>query len=189
MTDTLDAIKYHVAALELLRTGVALDAAHDPEAAAKLAALDYAITALSNQGEGAWIAFADRWPGESVALDDPSVKTRDTVLVTNGINARDRMGRQTNVWLAAPIQSANEVVAFTDSNQKIHGLTHWKPAFGQAESDRRDAEFVRVPREPTDAMLDALRSSEYYCDNCHGIGFNAENGYAKMLDAATQEQT
>lgn len=75
-----------------------------------------------------WISFADAWPPESAALDDPSVTTTDSVLVTNNIKARDRMGRKSHVWLLSPIKSRDgEVVGFTDGDRKVHSLTHWMP--------------------------------------------------------------
>ena len=77
-----------------------------------------------------WIAFTERWPAENAALDDPSVKTTPAVLVTNNLKARDRMGRMSHVWYAAPIKSStpNEtgpVVAFDESDRMIQCLTHW----------------------------------------------------------------
>ena len=76
-----------------------------------------------------WIPFAERWPHQSPALDDPSVRTTDSVLVTNNLHSRDRMGRMSHVWFLAPIQSDNgEVVGFTESDRKVHGLTHWRYA-------------------------------------------------------------
>lgn len=47
---------------------------------------------------------------------------------------------------------------------------------------------VRVPREPTETMLDALRTCESYCENCKGYAFDARNGYAAMLAAAPAAQ-
>lgn len=78
--------------------------------------------------ESEWIAFKDRWPPSSKALDDPKVKTVDTVLVTNNVTARDRMGRMSHVWLAMPIKEGQNAVAFTDGGAKLHDLTHWKDA-------------------------------------------------------------
>lgn len=82
--------------------------------------------AANARADGVWIAFADRWPNESAALDDPSVKTTDTVLVTNNLHSRDRMGRMSHVWLLSPIRADGEVVGFTEANWKVHGLTHWQ---------------------------------------------------------------
>ncbi|WLG49147.1 hypothetical protein [Pseudomonas sp. FP1742] len=77
-----------------------------------------------------WIAFAERWPAQNAALDDQSVKTTPRVLVTNNLDARDRMGRMSHVWYAAPMKSSapdvtGPVIAFDEGERKIHGLTHW----------------------------------------------------------------
>lgn len=79
---------------------------------------------------GEWISFADKWPPSSERLDNPSVSNTDRVLVTNNIHGRDAMGRMSNVWLLSPMRSkeGDEVVGFTESDRKIHGLTHWKDA-------------------------------------------------------------
>lgn len=76
---------------------------------------------------GGWISFDDEWPPESPALDDPNVKTRDRVLVTNALRARDRMGRMSHVWLGVPQKAGDEVICFSDADRRIYGLTHWKP--------------------------------------------------------------
>jgi hypothetical protein len=98
----------------------------DPEKAA--------LSTLQSGAEGkdGWIAFADGWPNESAALDDPSVKTTDRVLVTNSLHSRDRMGRMSHVWLLSPIQADGEVVGFTESDRKVHALTHWKAVLDTA---------------------------------------------------------
>lgn len=85
--------------------------------------------AMSGERVDEWVAFSERWPPKSAALDDPSVMTTDRVLVTNNIDARDRMGRMSHVWWATPIQSKNEIVAFTENDWKIYGLTHWLNPF------------------------------------------------------------
>lgn len=77
-----------------------------------------------------WIAFNERWPAENAALDNPSVKTTPRVLVTNNLEARDRMGRMSHIWYAAPMQSSSPditgpVIAFDEGDRAIHGLTHW----------------------------------------------------------------
>lgn len=77
-----------------------------------------------------WVAFSERWPAENSALDDPSVKTTPRVLVTNNLEARDRMGRMSHVWYAAPMKSSKPdvngpVIAFDEGDRKIQGLTHW----------------------------------------------------------------
>jgi len=74
----------------------------------------------------AWIAFADRAPPEDAAIDNPSVKSWRSVLVTNNLNARDRMGRMSHVWYASPIHSAlGSWVTYDEADRKIVGLTHW----------------------------------------------------------------
>lgn len=82
----------------------------------------------------AWISFADQEPPQSAALDDPSVTTPDRVLVTNNINARDRMGRMSHLWLASPhkTDSADSFtgwVAYDEADRCIQNLTHWLPVF------------------------------------------------------------
>lgn len=44
-----------------------------------------------------------------------------------------------------------------------------------------------VPTEATEGMLDALQSSEYYCESCKGYAFDARNGYERMLAAAPDQ--
>lgn len=78
-----------------------------------------------------WIAFADRFPPQDAALDDPSVTTTRKVLVTNNLTARDRMGRMSHVWLAFPVGAVDDhdgVVAYDDGDRKIRNLTHWLDA-------------------------------------------------------------
>ena len=77
-----------------------------------------------------WIAFAERWPAVNAALDDKSVKTTPRVLVTNNLEARDRMGRMSHIWLAAPFKPSDTkrhgcVVGFDESDRMIQELTHW----------------------------------------------------------------
>lgn len=78
----------------------------------------------------AWVSFEDREPPVDSAFDDPEVKTVRSVLVTNNICSKDRMGRHSHVWFAAPMKnSKGEWVAFTDSSRKIEFLTHWLDPF------------------------------------------------------------
>lgn len=90
---------------------------------------------------GRWVPFAERWPKSSPALDDPSVSTIDTVLVTNNLEARDRMGRMSHVWFASPFKAADgEVVAFTDGERKLRSLTHWLEVDLLAAHDKQSGE-------------------------------------------------
>jgi hypothetical protein len=51
------------------------------------------------------------------------------ILVTNSICARNAFGHMSHVWLVMMIhdQPGGGVCAFTEGDQKIHGLTHWAP--------------------------------------------------------------
>lgn len=77
-----------------------------------------------------WIAFAECIPEEVAAIDDPNVKVMPRVMVTNNINARDRMGQPSHVWYAMPILSqSGEWVAFDEGGRGILSLTHWFDPF------------------------------------------------------------
>lgn len=49
------------------------------------------------------------------------------VLVTNNLEARDAHGQMSHVWVASLVQEddGNDYITFTDSAQKIWGLTHY----------------------------------------------------------------
>lgn len=79
-----------------------------------------------------WIAFADQAPPTAAALDDPSVVTTNRVLVTNNLNAKDRMGRMSHVWFAAPIRGKDGWCTFDEADRKIIGLTHWMDPFNSS---------------------------------------------------------
>lgn len=84
----------------------------------------------------AWKSFSVEKPPEDAALDDPSCKTTRVVLVTNNLNARNRMGQMSHLWLARPIKGSDgEWCAYTDGDQKIHSLTHWFDPFGASQDD------------------------------------------------------
>lgn len=98
----------------------------------------YAAPLPASQGDG-WVSFDNEEPPRSAALDDPTVSTYDLVLVTNNINARDRMGRMSHVWFAMPIKGRDGWVAFDDADREIMGLTHWKRALA-APATTKEAE-------------------------------------------------
>ena len=95
--------------------------------------IDQAIAEAEKQEQGepvAWVSFEDREPPIDSAFDDPEVKSVRSVLVTNNICSKDRMGRHSHVWFAAPIKnSKGKWVAYTDSSRKIEYLTHWLDPF------------------------------------------------------------
>lgn len=76
-----------------------------------------------------WISFSEKEPPISAALDNPNIKTTDTVLVTNNTNARNRMGKMSHKWLAIPLKNSDgSWTAFDDADRCISDLTHWKYA-------------------------------------------------------------
>lgn len=79
-----------------------------------------------------WTSFKDKEPPKDAALDDRSIKTTRRVLVTNNIEARDRMGRMSHVWFESPIKdrTTGEWVAFDARLCEIFGLTHWLDPIG-----------------------------------------------------------
>ena len=120
----------------------------------RLAASPPQLAALTEQpAPGRWVAFAEQEPPVSAALDDASVKTPDRVLVTNNLGARDRMGKMSHVWFAAPIRERvgcgsgtwrdGGWVAYDEADRLIVGLTHWfdalteQPAAPQALTDEQ----------------------------------------------------
>lgn len=120
------------------------------------------INRESNQKEGGimpdpgeWIAFADRRPEPQY---DPKAKepkpTHGMILVTNNIEARDRWGKMSHVWLVGMVHyhddgphefagrvraEKGEITAFAQPcDMDLRGLTHWRPAvpeeWGEGES-------------------------------------------------------
>ena len=85
---------------------------------------------MSKHTTGRWVAFSEKLPPFSAASDDASVTSADYVLVTNNINARDRMGRMSHVWFARPHCSNDGWVAYMDGSYlKMENLTHWYDPF------------------------------------------------------------
>ncbi len=94
---------------------------------------------------GKWTSLDEKSPPKDPALDDPSVLTERAVLVTNNIHAKDRMGRHSHVWFAAPMKTEDgQWVAFDESCRKIEALTHWLDPFEQNDSiaNEIDPDFV-----------------------------------------------
>lgn len=84
-----------------------------------------------------WLSITEHEPPRSAALDESSVCTTDRVLVTNNINSRDRMGRMSHVWLAAPLKSAESDtgwVAYDEADRKITNITHWMDPFADLKA-------------------------------------------------------
>ena len=73
-----------------------------------------------------WVSFEERDPPADSALDEPTLFSPRSVLVTNNIKARNRMNQPSHVWWAMPYKEDDGTwVAFTDSSRKIEALTHW----------------------------------------------------------------
>lgn len=122
----------------------------------------------------AWVSFAERKPPVDAATDNPSVIAGRSVLVTNNINARDRMNQRSHVWLVVPIETdKGEWVGFTDSSQKIIGLTHWFDPFSTH------------PPVPT-AQFKEHEKTDVRCECCGYMTYHREHlGYIR---AARTEQ-
>lgn len=109
-----------------------------------------------------WIAFADQQPPSSAALDNPSIQTTDVVLVTNNLAARDRMGRMTNVWLAAPFQGSEGWEAYNEADLLIIGLSHWCHPLAALDAPCAAPAPQAVPAEPVlvDLLMDGEEADE-----------------------------
>jgi len=94
--------------------------------------------AEQEQGEPvAWKSLEKFPPPIDQALDDDSVSSRRRVLVTNNINATNRMGQPSHVWFVSPQRvKKGEWVGFTDSMQKVEALTHWLDPFDTTPQQR-----------------------------------------------------
>jgi hypothetical protein len=98
-----------------------------------------AFEAKQEQGEPvAWKLLEELPPPIDQALDDASVSSRRRVLVTNNINATNRMGQPSHVWFVSPQRvKKGEWVGFTDSMQKVEALTHWLDPFDTTPQQRK----------------------------------------------------
>jgi len=86
----------------------------------------------------AWKLLEELPPPIDQALDDVSVSSRRRVLVTNNINATNRMGQPSHVWFVSPQRvKKGEWVGFTDSMQKVEALTHWLDPFDTTPQQRK----------------------------------------------------
>ena len=67
-----------------------------------------------------WISVYERQPESFHGL----------ILVTNNIEARNRHGNMSHVWLTSMLHhSGREFSAFpVESDHKVIGITHWRPA-------------------------------------------------------------
>lgn len=89
-------------------------------------------------GSRGWIAFADRRPPNDY---------HGRLLVTNNIDARNRYGKMSHVWLVSMVHyhddaaetingytlaSLGEITAFAEpGDMTLRGLTHWRPAIAE----------------------------------------------------------
>lgn len=75
---------------------------------------------LAGEGGAKWTALADKLPRENCPR----------LLVTNNINARDAFGHHCHIWLTymVHLQSDGLYSAYSDSDQRIHNVTHWRYA-------------------------------------------------------------
>jgi hypothetical protein len=97
--------------------------------------------ALAKQEQGepvAWMSLEKFPPPIDQALDDDSVSARRCVLVTNNVNATNRMGQPSHVWFVSPQRvKKGEWVGFTDAMQKVEALTHWLDPFDTTPQQRK----------------------------------------------------
>ena len=93
---------------------------------------------------GGWIAFSDRMPEPAHDPKNPGQPTHGYILVTNNLEARNRWGKMSHVWLVSMVHiheqeivfggmemaAAGEITAFAEphGNRSLRGLTHWRPA-------------------------------------------------------------
>lgn len=92
-----------------------------------------------------WIAFADRMPEPAYDPKSPEPKpTHGYILVTNNLEAKDRWGKMSHVWLVSMVHThpggphvfngrtlaeQGEITAFAHPGDwPLRGLTHWRPA-------------------------------------------------------------
>ncbi len=95
---------------------------------------------MNNNG---WIAFADRRP-EPRYERGREVPSHPDILVTNNLEARDRWGRMSHLWLVSMVHyhddgpsifngrelaGKGEITAFAQPcDFALRNLTHWRPA-------------------------------------------------------------
>lgn len=91
-----------------------------------------------------WIAFVDHMPEPAYDRKNPDRPTHGKILVTNNLEAVDRWGTMSHLWLVDMVHphpdSANvfngkvfaekgEITAFAQpSDMPLRNLTHWRPA-------------------------------------------------------------
>lgn len=104
-------------------TRLAFQSSHAPAIVAAFAAY--------NRERSPWTAFSDAMPDE-----------HRTLLVTNNMAARTAQGRMSHVWFVDGVHrhetaiqderltyaEAGEVTAFSESDMRLRGLTHWRYA-------------------------------------------------------------
>ncbi|KQO23464.1 hypothetical protein [Acidovorax sp. Leaf78] len=116
-----------------------------------------AVVSTISLSQGQWFSFKDKKPPLSAAIDDKKVKTADRVLATNNIGARDRMGRMSHVWFAAPIKSGQDWCVFDESDRKIEFLTHWFDPFANVVTQTlRAASHGQAPAGAADRYIDGV---------------------------------
>lgn len=113
-----------------------------------------------------WKSFAEgHWPSIKKCTGgmDPEAEVTVHVLVTNALHARNANGAMSHVWWASPIKSDDgEVVAFTDADRKIRGLTHFLEVGECSFPDNPYPwEITRVDdQEVEDALGDAVSNGD-----------------------------
>lgn len=127
---------------------------------------------------GGWIAFSEHRPEPTYDPKNPGRPTHGLILVTNNIEARDRWGHMSHVWLAGMVHyhetakvwrgeteaEAGEITAYTEPNDRlVRHLTHWRPAVPEewsvvaAEVEQLRAENEQLKREVAGAELGESR--------------------------------
>ena len=113
-----------------------------------------------------WIAFSERMPEPRYNPENPG-PTHGYILVTNNLEARDRWGKMSHVWLVAMVHThetdnvfngnvlavAGEITALAHpGDMRVRGLTHWRPAVPEewvCEADSREEAEVGPPAVTT----------------------------------------
>ena len=143
-----------------------------------------AITAIKAALEAkdepvAWRSLEKFPPPIDQALDDASVSSRRHVLVTNNINATNRMGQPSHVWFISPQRvKEREWIGFTDSMQKVEALTHWLDPFDTTPPQRT---WVGLTDEEIDVIYEHHHNQYGECESVNW-------GYERAIEAKLKEK-